>query len=276
MQKGLLIAVATACSIGIAGAQAPNAPAFDVASIKPALAGVGDQYISAVQPGGRYIGMNITTRMLIKIAYGVHDSQIIGGPAWTNTDRFDINAKAEGYPDAVAFRDTARLMLRPLLTDRFKLTLRREQRELPIYAMTVAKPGELGPRLQPDDGRECTTPRPPIPIPISPSGVAPGALICGGEMFASGVLMGRALTLSTLAITLTRFADRVVVDETGLTGKFDWHIFWLPDEIALSGRSIDGPSMFSAFRDEAGLKLEPRRRPVEVLVVERAEHPEPD
>jgi len=275
MQKSLLIAVATACTIAIAGAQAPNAPAFDIASIKPDLAG-GDQYLSTVQPGGRYIGMNITTRMLIRIAYGVHDSQIIGGPAWTNTDRFDITAKTEGYPDAATFRDTARLMLRALLTDRFKLTLRREQRELPIYAMVVAKAGELGPRLQPDDGRECTTPKPPIPIsPVS--GVAPGALTCGGEMFASGILMGRALTLSTLAISLTRFADRVVVDETGLTGKFDWHIFWLPDEIALSTKPLgDGPSMFSAFRDQAGLKLEPRRRSVEVLVVERAEHPEPD
>jgi len=141
--------------------------------------------------------------------------------------------------------------------------------------MTIAKPGELGPRLQPDDGRECTTPRPPIPI-SSVSGVTPGALTCGGEMFAPGVLMGRALTLSTLAITATRFADRVVVDETGLTGKFDWHILWLPDDIGLSGRSIDGPSMFSAFRDEAGLKLDPRRRFVEVLIIDRAEHPEPD
>ena len=231
-----------------------------------------------VQPGGRYIGVNVTLRMLMRIAYGVHESQIIGGPDWTKTDRFDITAKAEGYPDAAAFHDAARLMLRPLLADRFKLTLRREQRELPIYAMVVGKPGELGPRLQPDDGRECTTPK--LPIPKAPvAGVAPRGtpLTCGGEMFASGILVGRALTLSTLAISLTRFADRVVVDETGLSGKFDWHIFWLPDEIALSAKSLDdGPSMFSAFRDQAGLKLEPRRRPVEVLVVEGAEHPEPD
>jgi uncharacterized protein (TIGR03435 family) len=139
--------------------------------------------------------------------------------------------------------------------------------------MEVAKAGELGPRLQPDDGRECTTPKAPIPNTPVP-GVASGAgLTCGGELFASGVLEGRALTLSTLAISLTRFADRVVVDETGLTGKFDWHIFWLPDEIARRANPGDGPSMFSALRDQAGLKLEPRRRPVEVLVVETRRTP---
>jgi len=257
----------------LATAQAPGPPSFDVASIKPSPAGGGDQYLSTVQPG-RYIAGNVTLRLLMRIAYGVHDSQIIGGPAWMNTDHFDVTAKADGYPDAAAFRDQARLMLRPLLTDRFKLTLRREQRELPIYAMVVAKAGELGPQLRRDDGIGCATPKPAIPRPGAPDGGT--LLVCGGEIFSSALLVGRALPLSTLALTATRVTDRVVVDETRLTGKFDWHLFWLPDDRALNDARISGPSMFTAFLEQAGLKLESRRRQVEVLVVERAERPEPD
>ena len=264
--RTLLVAV-------LATAQAPAPPSFDVASIKPSPAGGGDQYLSTVQPG-RYIAGNVTLRLLMRIAYGVHDSQIIGGPAWMNTDHFDVTAKADGYPDAAAFRDQARLMLRPLLTDRFKLTLRREQRELPIYAMVVAKAGEFGPGLRRDDGIDCTIPKAVFSQPGASGGGT--QLVCGAELFSSGILAGRALPLSTLALTATRVADRVVIDETGLTGKFDWHLFWLPDNRALSDARISGPSMFTAFLEQAGLKLESRRRQVDVLVVERAERPEAD
>src|SRR3954467_7883316 len=107
---------------------AAQAPAFDVAAIKPA-ANTQAFSFSMVQPGGRYIGQNMSLRLLIKTAYGVHDSQIVGGPSWIDSDRWDINAKAEGYKDATTFRDQARLMVRPLLADRFKLTLHHEQRE---------------------------------------------------------------------------------------------------------------------------------------------------
>ena len=264
----------------LVAAQAPAPPSFDVASIKPRAPGSGDRYgggdryLSTVQPGGRYLAANVTLRLLMRIAYGVHESQIIGGPAWMNTERFDVSAKADGYPDAAAFRDQARLMLRSLLADRFKLTFRREQRELSIYAMVVAKAGELGPRLRRDDGSDCATPKVVFPKPGAPDGGAP--LVCGGEMFTSGILVARALPLSTLALTATRVADRVVVDETELPGKFDWDIFWLPDDLALRDPRISGPSMFTALLEQAGLKLESRRRQIDVFVIERAERPEPD
>src|SRR5262245_9693383 len=123
-------------------AQAPKEPSFDVAAIKPS-ANTEVFSFSMVQPGGRYIGQNMSLRLLIKTAYGVHDSQIIGGPSWIDSDRWDINAKAEGYPNATTFRDQARLMVRPLLTDRFKLVLHHERRELPVYALVLAKANEF-------------------------------------------------------------------------------------------------------------------------------------
>src|ERR1700745_141309 len=93
--------------------QSPASPAFDVVAIKPAADPPAFSF-SAVQAGGRYIGQNMSLRLLIKTAYGVHDSQIVGGPSWIDTDHWDVNAKAEGYKDATTFRDTARAMARPL------------------------------------------------------------------------------------------------------------------------------------------------------------------
>src|SRR6185436_4072892 len=119
-------------------AQTSATPAFDVAAIKPAADTTVFSF-SMVQPGGRYIGQNMNLRLLIKTAYGVHDSQIVGGPSWIDSDRWDINAKAEGYKDAPTFRDTARLMVRPLLADRFKLAFHHELREIPVYALVIAK-----------------------------------------------------------------------------------------------------------------------------------------
>src|SRR3954467_11956679 len=139
MQKPLLVAAVTLAAFVIVRAQEPKPPAFDVASIKPAADPTSFSF-SMVQPGGRYIGQNMPLRLLIKTAYGVHDSQIIGGPSWIDSDHWDINAKAEGYKGTTTtFRDEARLMVRPLLADRFKLVLHHEQRELPVYALVVAK-----------------------------------------------------------------------------------------------------------------------------------------
>src|SRR5499427_9636286 len=143
-------------------AQAPKEPAFDVAAIKPAADPRAFSF-SMVQPGGRWIGQNMSLRLLIKTAYGVHDSQIVGGPSWIDSARWDFNAKAEGYKDATTFRDQARLMVRPLLADRFKLVFHHEQRELPVYALMLAKAnGEFGPNFRRNDERDCDKPMPPI------------------------------------------------------------------------------------------------------------------
>jgi uncharacterized protein (TIGR03435 family) len=108
-----------------------TSPAFEVASVKPNTSGA-PASSSLAQPGGRYTATNATLRMLMRTAYAVHGDQIVGGPSWTNADRFDVIGKAEGNPPTTAFRDQARLMLRHLLAERFRLTLHHEIRELPI------------------------------------------------------------------------------------------------------------------------------------------------
>src|SRR4030095_14560884 len=159
-----LVAIALLISFARAFAgQAQNAPAFDVVSVKPSDA-PNEQTASFVQPGARYTAINMTLRMLVKTAYGVHDDQVAGGAAWIATERFDITAKAEGNPPGGVFRDQARLMLRQALADRFNLVLHSERREIPIYALVVARTdGRLGPQLARSDASECSGPTKAVP-----------------------------------------------------------------------------------------------------------------
>jgi len=258
-------------------AQAPKEPAFDVAAIKPSADPTALSF-SMVQPSGRYVGQNMSLRLLIKNAYGVHDSQIVNGPSWIDSDHWDINAKAEGYKDATTFRDQARLMVRPLLADRFKLVFHHEQRELPVYALVVAKAnGEFGPNFRRNDGSECDKPVPPIPAaenaaePVTP-------MPCGADLFNPRHLEARAMTLNYMLIGLARTSlDRVVVDHTGLTGKFDWEVQWIPDDLRVDGATRpDGSSIFEAFRQQLGIRLEPARDRADVLVIDRVERPQTD
>jgi uncharacterized protein (TIGR03435 family) len=262
-------------ALGIAiRAQSQETPRFDVASVKPNHS-VDEESASFVQPGGRYIATNVTVRMLLKSAYGLHDNQILGGPTWINSERFDISAKADGYSVASAFRDAARLMLRPLLADRFKLILRHEQRELPVYALILARgDGTLGPQLRRAEPRECD--RQTIAVAPGPGAPEPGIpLICGAEVYRPGHLAARGMALSNLVLNVSRWTDRVVVDQTNLEGKFDWDLQWTPDQ-ADTAPSPEGPLLFAALRDQAGFRMERQRRPVDVIVIESVQIPDPD
>jgi len=279
MAKRLSAAAVAALFVATLCAQTPPpaVPAFDVASIKPNHSGE-LEYSSVVQPGGRFISTNISLRMLIKIAFGVHENQIAAGPSWIDTDRWDVSAKAEGYTSAPAFIDAARAMLRPLLADRFRLVLRHEPRELPVYALVVARTnGGFGPNFRRNEHDDCTGP-PALPMTAAQGTTEPAIKLgCGAGVFRPGHLAGRAMTLNELIVTLTRFTDRVVVDRTGLTGRFDWDIQWVPDDLRVDNvRPSEGPSIFDAFRDQAGLKLESSRGGVDVLVIEHVERPQSD
>jgi uncharacterized protein (TIGR03435 family) len=274
MKTRLILVIGLTACAAASSAQAPKDPAFDVAAIKPA-ADTEVFSFSRVQPGGRYIGQNMSLRLLIKTAYGVHDSQIVGGPSWIDSDRWDINAKAEGYKDANTFRDRARLMVRPLLADRFKLVMHHEQRELPVYALVLAKPNEFGPQFRRDDNCDPGVP----PIPAAQGAAEPAApMACGGDLFNPRHLEAKSMTLNYMLIGLGRTSiDRVVVDHTGLAGKFDWEVQWIPDDLRVDAvKAPDGPSIFQAFRDQLGLRLESTRDRVDVLVIDRAERPVPD
>ncbi len=257
-------------------AQSAEIQTFDVASIKPNHAN-DKESSSMVLPGGRYTATNVTLRTLVKSAYGLHDDQLIGGPSWINSERFDIVAKAEGYTTPSAFRDHARLMLQPLLVDRFKLVLRRERQDLPVYALVLAKSGGVfGPQFQRSDARACSGALQAMST-VARAAEPAAPLPCGAEIYRLGHLAARGMALSNFVLNVSRWTDRVVVDRTGLEGKFDWDLQWIPEDLSLQRTDApEGPSLLAALREQAGFKLTGQRSSVEVLVVVRVERPEPD
>jgi len=251
--------------------------AFEVASVKPNVSG-DERSASYVQPGGRYTASNVTVRMLIKTAYQVHDEQIVGGPDWIETARFDVNGKAtDTTPTAMAFIDLARLMLRRVLEDRFKLTLVRERREIPVYGLVVAKSdGRLGSQLVRSDARTCDGPW--TSVPIAPGLPEPNpASPCNSGFSRSGHVAARAVEFPTLVTQISSWADRLVVDQTGLSGRFDWDLQWTQAALSTT-TTADSPgvALATAMQEQLGLKFESRRAPIDVLVVARVERPMPD
>lgn len=269
-----------------------DSPAFEVASVKPNKSRDGERSGDLV--GRRFTMTYATLRDLVYFAYQRqddghlrYDSQISGGPSWINSDRFDVVANAEGMPaglDAsntgagaatsreIAGIDRIRLMMRTLLADRFKLTVHNELRELPIYALVIDRnDGKLGPQLRKVDV-DC--------VALRESGSdAP----CGGfRGLESGHYTGRAVSMTMVAGLLEGRVGRMVFDRTELVGKFDVDLQWTPEQAQRPGdldlppSDLNGPSIFTAVREQLGLKLESVKGPVEVLVIDSVEQPTPD
>jgi uncharacterized protein (TIGR03435 family) len=291
-----LIALAWVVTLGFGGrglraqSQAPAAnPSFEVASVKPNKSGT-QQVMLGLQPGGRFTATNAPLRMLIRNAYQLQDFQLVGLPDWASSERFDIVAKAEGDvpPAPIGTTGPIQLMVRSLLAERFKLAAHQEARELPIYALVVAKSdGKLGPQLRPAAvdcaammaarGRSGGGPPAPPPLAQRP--------VCGMRI-GPGTMAGGGFPLSQLAQTLSQFVQRVVVDRTGLAGNYDLDLTWTPDQMpqgspppgapALSPVDPNGPSIFTALQEQLGLKLDAQRGPVDVLVIDKIDRPTPD
>jgi uncharacterized protein (TIGR03435 family) len=271
---------------------AAQEPSFEVASLKPNKSGSNN--IGIRFPGvGQFNVINMPLREMIRFAYDLQPMQIEGGPDWISSDRFDIVAKAEGRPTM----PQVNAMLRSLLAERFALRTHVETRELPIYELVVARADKrLGAQLQPA-GPECQPLRTPnaAPKPPPPPSGGPGPdtippsddgsnLRCGA-LFGPGFLTLRQFTMARFARDLSMVARRIVVDRTGLAGRYDIDVEFSPEfrpapppgvpDLAPSVTS-DGPSLFTAIQEQLGLKLESARGPVEVLVVDRADRPTPD
>jgi uncharacterized protein (TIGR03435 family) len=282
---GAILLVVTAC--GVFG-QTADSPRFDVASIKLNTASFHTGTMVDTHPGGRLTAEFSPVRLLIRRAYGVESFQILGGPEWINTDGYDIEAKAEGDPS----QRQLLLMLQSLLEDRFKLKVHRETRELPVYAMTVAKGGL---KLPSPKAGGCFTGDPNAPDSSGrPKAVPPGQpyFPCGVAvvMFNSPGprMLGGQVSTTDLAQSLTSILGRTILDKTGFTGKFDLHLEFALDE-ALAGLlgpnappfrlqerrpgELDSPSIFAALQQQLGLKLESSKGPAEVLVVDHVERP---
>lgn len=229
-------------------AQSPPAarPVFDVASVRPSDPNERGDWVHF--PPGRLEVRNAPLIFVIQQIYGVRDFQIVGAPKWIvdrNTARFDINAKAEGVTD----EGHLRLMAQNLLEDRFRLKLHRETRDLPVYLLTQAKNG-VRVKVAPDDG--------------SPRGS--GAI----EFVVPGQLQGENVAMDQLAKVLSRYADRPVLNKTNYTEAFTFNLEWAPDD---SQPDDVRPSLLAAVQKQMGLKLDPRKAPIDVLVIDRIERP---
>jgi uncharacterized protein (TIGR03435 family) len=271
MRTTLAVAVAALVFLAVPVlAQAP-APTFEVASVKPNKSG--DPNTNFGIQGDRFTATNSTLRELIRITYGVRDLQIVDAPDWIETERFDVIGKASAPLKSGAVPAEAR----QLLADRFRLRVHNETRELPIYALVVANSdGKLGPSIQPVAVDRC-----PEAIARAeararsgqpPAAPVPGQRMTCGLGYNSGVLTGGSISLAPLAQRLSPIVGRVVVDRTGLTGKFDFDLKWAQD----SSADAAGPSIFTALQEQLGLKLESARGPVDVLVIDHIERPSPD
>ncbi len=266
----------------IAFAQKPDRPTFEVASIKPCEGNTGGRS-GAVLPSPGRLNLNCpTVAQLIRQAYvyfangrfGSPSLQISGGPPWINTTRYTINAKADSNPRLEIMNGP---MLQTLLEDRFRLTIHRETREVPVYALEVAKSGiKLRPVAQgscvPLEMDEALTPR--APGQRHPDFCGTGVINRKG---AKVTLQEHAMTLDEFSDRLRLVSDRPIVNKTATAGMFDFHLEFVSDEAATGITPPDdasGPLMFTAIQEQLGLKLEPTRGPGEFLVIDHVEKPD--
>lgn len=239
---------------------APDAnPSFEVATIKLSQPNAPGKGIN-VDRSGRFITRNTTLMDLITFAYGIHKRMVSGGPDWLETDRYDIQAKPD--TPGIANDKQIRGMMQKLIAERFKLTSHREKKELTVFAITV---GKTGPKLEKADAN---------------AGNLPGLGLRG---------LGRAIIRNATMVDFASFMqtvvlDRPVVDQTGLTDKFNFTLDWTPDETQFADRqglpappadpnAEPFPDLFTAIQQQLGLKLESTKATVDVMVIDHVEKP---
>lgn len=254
---------------------------FASASITPSTSGQGAPTGMRLQPGGGFSATNVTLKQLIEFAYARHPfdrREIVGGPAWVDSDRFDVTAKAasEHVVEADGATRQTWAMLASLLAERFKLTVREEPRERQVYGLLLGSPdGGLGPKLKRSDVDCGAVMRGEAKVPAG-QGPPCGLKTPPGRLFAN------TFTLPAIASFLSRFLDRPVIDRTGLTGRFDVEIEAAeikappdykpgPSDIGLP--PAPGTPLSTALREQLGLKLERQTGYIPVLVIEEAHRP---
>jgi uncharacterized protein (TIGR03435 family) len=280
MGRPFLALLITAVTAAPAFAQTDTRPAFAVATIKKNTSGDGAQSMR-LQPGGRIVASNQPLRRLIVFAYGLQPQQLAGGPAWIDADRFDIVAQAEGNLSPTppgSPPGPAQLMMQHLLAERFGLVVHTEPRETPVYVLTLARGDRrLGPTIRPAD-RDCLALMTTAPggVPVAAPRLPDGRPACGARGDASGRVMAGGIDMKTLAQNLSGQVDRLVVDRTGLSGAYDFDLEFAPETSGRGGAPApdsatavtDRPSLFTALEEQLGLKLQPARAPIDVVVID--------
>ncbi len=253
--------------VSVAGllAQEPQRPlTFDVTSVKSNTSG--EQGGSSSARPGLYRGVNVTLRRVIGLAYRPVQ-EITGGPAWIDSERFDIEGRVDGTPTQPEMLE----MLRSLLADRFKLVVHKEVRQMPAFALVVARAdGRLGPQLRRTEPCLAPPPRPDTRPSAGPR--------CGGFSVGNGSLTGTGVTTTQLAAELPSATEgRYVVDRTGLGGAFDVSVTWNANALTPTGEPANtAPSVFAAIQEQLGLRLEPTTAPIDVIVIDRVDRPAAD
>jgi uncharacterized protein (TIGR03435 family) len=314
--------IGVAILVGCVGAAAPRAQApaqtpapasFEVASVKPsdpnATGPFGSFPMMLPQGTGRISISNMPLRLLIRTVYSLNDFQIIGGPTWQMSSKFDITAKA--FDGTTTSTTDMMPLLKTLLADRFKLKTHMETREGSTYALVVARSdGRLGPDLKPSTS-DCANAAAEqqkraeallkggpaaiaslMPKPGEPMKCAMMPAVDPSNPSAGFGMRGDGQAMSTLTTLLTQVMGRPVHDKTGLPGLYDWVLKFDPrillTLVQQTGVSVptlpsntdslfaDSPSLLTALQEQLGLELDSERGPVEVLVIDSAEMPQPD
>src|SRR5687768_7408218 len=288
---GLVLLAATTAIAAQSPSQTPQSapPAFAVASIKQSPPPTGGPmfFSSGPRPGGQWVSQNATFITLMRAAYPDFrlPGQIVGGPGWTTADRFDINARAEGNPAP----DVMNAMLRQLLADRFGLKVHTEPREVDVYVLVLARAdGRLGPGLRKpavdcearEEARKKAGPA-AAPPPLPPSPPKPGERPeCGMmTMMTNGVqrLATGGTPVSAVGTAVQLTLERPVIDRTGLTGRWDIDLQFAGTGPLTTADTPDAPaSVFTAVQEQLGLKLEPRKEKMDVLVIDQVQMPTPN
>jgi uncharacterized protein (TIGR03435 family) len=232
-------------------------PSFEVATVKPAKPE--EQGRAFLVRGRQFSTINTTLTSLISFAYGLQDKQIVGGPDWMTTDKWDIEAQ----PDAPGTPNDKQLksMLQKLLADRFQLKFHQDKKELSAYVLAVSKTGAKMNKNESD-----------------PNGLP-------GLFFTQlGVLNVRNATMTDFSqLMQSAVLDRPVVNSTALAGKYDFQLKWTPDESQFGGMGIKvpppseaadaPPPLFTALQEQLGLKMDVEKTPVQVYVLDHVEKP---
>jgi uncharacterized protein (TIGR03435 family) len=284
---------------------------FEVASVKPNTSGRGPMGI-AIQ-GCRFVALNVTLRMVLQYAYRpaggrLPNNQIIGGPEWMDSDRFDIQAKPEGEASSIPQSDM-QLMVQSLLEDRFQLKSHHETHQLPVYDLVVARDGL---KMKLSDDQTPAQPSSPghaegdVSIPCSgqtppPQEAGPGtAPLPRGSVLLRGTptpgvraitltLSASATPISILVNLLPSYVGRPIINKTNIQDLYDIEVQFVLENgtppiggaVAPAGPQISPPlasdpsgiSLFTAIQEQLGLKLESSRGPVEVLVIDSVQKP---
>jgi uncharacterized protein (TIGR03435 family) len=233
-------------------------PSFEVATIKPSKPDAPGK--GFIVDGRRFKTINTTLGDLISFTYGIHPKQLVGAPAWVDTDKFDITAQPDG--EGTPSQQQWKTMWQKLLAERFKLAFHHDKKELSVYVLSV---GKAGPKLTKSQG--------------DPNGLP-------GLFFRQlGALSGRNATMGEFSSMILQNAvlDRPVLDQTGITGRWDFTLNWTPDDSQFASFGVKippptdaanaPPNLYTAIQEQLGLKLEATRAPADVLVVDHVEKP---